>query len=86
MSENIKAVFASIAVFLLVVALAILGVYITISVGYLLGLIIVATPYIGEWITVGGLIDSEYIPGIISWLSLVATAFGTRFKAGNGGE
>lgn len=67
---------------LLGIVAAILAVYVTTAVGYLFGILITVTPFLSEWMTVEGLVDPDYIPGIVSWVFFISILIGSNVKVG----
>ncbi len=65
--------------------IAVIAIYLTVAVGYLLGMLLAITPFVQDWLTVGGVIDTAQMPGIVAWIMFIALMVGAFGKT-KGGE
>lgn len=63
----------------------VVGTYLRLVLGYLFGMLIAITPWVSDWLTVGGLIDKGDFPAIIAWAFVITGFIPIRGGVGENG-
>lgn len=88
MSENntARTVIEAIVTAILAIAIFIGAIYLTITFGYLVGLLLGATPFISDWLVAFLPVDKTQIPGITAWLAVASLFIRGSAKVADKGE
>lgn len=82
-NNNAKTVLGAIGMALLIVAIFIGGLYLTVILGYVIGILIEITPFISDWLTAYLPVEKSQIPGITAWLAVASLFIGAGRKGGD---
>ena len=71
---------------LLVVVLIIVGLFLTIAIGYFLGIILTILPFVSGWLTATLPVTAAQIPAITAWLAVAGLFIGGSARASKAGD